>query len=152
MFLQGLDDIDRKILELLSENARMSYVDIGSEVNLSRVAVKSRIQALEHKEIIDGYCVIINPQKISNTVSTFLDLTIEPVSLYEVIEVLTQNEDVTQIYQMTGDTHLHVHTVMPNSDIFEEFLKNVIYKLPGIKKVESNMIISRIKDHKGIRL
>ena len=47
MFLAGLDEIDQKILELLIHNARMSYSDIGTEVGLSRVAVKSRITALE---------------------------------------------------------------------------------------------------------
>ena len=45
MYLDGLDVIDKRIVELLTENARMSYVDIGKEVNLSRVAVKARIDA-----------------------------------------------------------------------------------------------------------
>ncbi len=47
MYLDGLDEIDKKIVSLLTENARMSYVDIAKEVNLSRIAVKARIDALE---------------------------------------------------------------------------------------------------------
>ena len=47
MFLEGLDALDQKIVQLLIENARLSYSDIGEKVGISRVAVKARIQALE---------------------------------------------------------------------------------------------------------
>ena len=47
MFLSGLDELDRKIVQLLIENARSSYSDIGQQIGISRVAVKARIQALE---------------------------------------------------------------------------------------------------------
>ena len=45
--LDGLDELDQKIIRLLIENARISYSDIGEETGISRVAVKARIQALE---------------------------------------------------------------------------------------------------------
>ena len=47
MFLDGLDEMDQKIVQLLIKNARMSYSDIAQQVGISRVAVKMRIQALE---------------------------------------------------------------------------------------------------------
>ena len=47
MFLSGLDELDQKIVQLLIENARSSYSDIGQQIGISRVAVKARIQALE---------------------------------------------------------------------------------------------------------
>src|SRR5699024_8984154 len=47
MFLDGLDELDQRIVRLLIENARMSYSDIGKAVGISRVAVKARVQALE---------------------------------------------------------------------------------------------------------
>ena len=49
MFLDGMDEVDQKIVQLLIKNARMSYSDIGQQVGISRVAVKSRIKALEEK-------------------------------------------------------------------------------------------------------
>lgn len=47
MFLEGLDELDQKIVQLLIKNARMSYSEIGSLVGISRVAVKMRVQSLE---------------------------------------------------------------------------------------------------------
>lgn len=63
MYLNGLDELDQKIIQLLVKNARMSYSDIGEKIGISRVAVKARIQALENKGIIEEYTTIINPQK-----------------------------------------------------------------------------------------
>ena len=49
MFLDGLDELDQKIVGLLIQNARMSYSEIGQQVGISRVAVKMRIQSLEKR-------------------------------------------------------------------------------------------------------
>ena len=49
MFLNGLDETDQKIIQLLIQNARMSYSEIGAQIGISRVAVKMRVQALEKK-------------------------------------------------------------------------------------------------------
>ena len=49
MYLDGLDELDQKIVRLLIENARVSYSDLGEKIGLSRVAVKARIQALEQR-------------------------------------------------------------------------------------------------------
>ena len=52
MYLDGLDELDQKIIQLLIENARISYSDIGKETGISRVAVKARIQALEKSVVL----------------------------------------------------------------------------------------------------
>ena len=74
MYLDGLDELDQKIIRLLIENARISYSDIGEETGISRVAVKARIQALEKRGVIEEYTTIINPQKISGAVSCYFEI------------------------------------------------------------------------------
>ena len=58
MFLDGLNELDQKILSLLIENARLSYSEIGERVGLSRVAVKARIQGMEESGIIEEYTAV----------------------------------------------------------------------------------------------
>lgn len=152
MYLKGLDEVDRTIITLLTKNARMSYVDIGEAVGLSRVAVKARICALEERGIIEEYTTIINPQKISSAVSSYYEIELEPRYYQEVIEMLEKNDTVTQIYQVSGKNKLHVHAVAEDNDGMEEFLNNVMYKLPGVLSLDCNIILSRIKDIKGLRL
>ncbi len=152
MFLEGLDALDRKIIQLLIKNARISYSDIGQEVGISRVAVKARIQALEQRGIIEEYTTIINPQKISGAVSCYFEIETLPDTLSEVTETLKQNEVITQVYRVTGKNKLHVHAVAASSEEMENLVREVIDPLPGVVSCGCNIILSRIKDIKGLRL
>ena len=140
MYLDGLDELDQKIIRLLIENARISYSDIGEETGISRVAVK------------EEYTTIINPQKISGAVSCYFEIETKPEYLAQVTDILYKNDTVTQIYRVTGRDRLHVHAVASSGDEMEYFLHNVIDTLPGIISCSCNMILSRIKDIKGLRL
>ena len=152
MYLDGLDELDQKIIRLLIENARISYSDIGEETGISRVSVKARIQALEKRGVIEEYTTIINPQKISGAVSCYFGIEIKPEYLAQVTDILYKNDTVTQIYRVTGRDKLHVHAVASSSDEMERFLLNVIDTLPGVISCSCNTILSRIKDIKGLRL
>ena len=152
MYLDGLDESDQKIVRLLIENARVSYSDLGEKIGLSRVAVKARIQALEQRGIIEEYTTVINPQKISGAVSCYFEIETTPGSLSEVIDILNGDDTVTQIYRVTGRDKLHVHAVAASGEEMETFLHAVIDALPGVVSCSCNMILSRIKDIKGLRL
>ena len=152
MFLEGLDALDQKIVGLLIENARISYSDIGQKVGISRVAVKARIQALEQRGIIEEYTTIINPQKISGAVSCYFEIETLPEALAEVTEILKQNETITQVYRVTGKDKLHVHAVAASGEEMEKLIHGVIDRLPGVESCGCNIILSRIKDIKGLRL
>ena len=152
MFLDTLDELDRQIIELLIKNARMSYSEIGQKIGISRVAVKMRVQALEEKGIIKEYTTIINPQKISGAVSCYFEIETKPESLMEVAEILKNNDTITQIYRVTGKSRLHVHAVASSNEEMERLLYETIDTLPGVVECSSNMILSRIKDIKGLRL
>lgn len=152
MFLNGLDELDRKIVELLIGNARMSYSDIGEQVGISRVAVKSRIQALEEKGVIEGYTTIVNPQKISGAISCYFDVETEPKALDRVTEALAECSMVTQLYRVTGKSRIHVHAVASGQEEMEDFIANVLDRLEGVISAECSIILARIKDVKGLRL
>lgn len=152
MYLNGLDELDQKIIQLLVKNARMSYSDIGEKIGISRVAVKARIQALENKGIIEEYTTIINPQKISGAVSCYFEVETKPDSFKEVTDILNKNGIVTQIYRVTGRNKLHVHAEASSNEEMEHFLHNVIDTLPGVTSCSCNVILSRVKDIKGLRL
>lgn len=152
MFLDALDALDQKIIRLLIENARISYSDIGQNVGLSRVAVKARIQALEQRGIIEEYTTIINPQKISGAMSCYFEIETLPDTLNRVIKALEENQIITQIYRVTGKNKLHVHAVASSNEEMERLIEQVIDPLPGVVSCDCNMILSRIKDIKGLRL
>ena len=78
MYLSGLDEIDRKMLDLLTQNARYTYSELGERLGLSRVAIKNRMDALEQRGVIEGYTVIVNPQRLGSAVSCYCEIETAP--------------------------------------------------------------------------
>ena len=152
MFLEGLDALDQKIVSLLIGNARLSYSEIGQQVGISRVAVKARIQALERRGVIEEYTTVINPQKISGAVSCYFEIETQPETFAQVVQTLRENDTVTQVYRVTGNHRLHVHAVAASGEEMEALIASVIDPLPGVVSCGCHMILSRIKDVKGLRL
>ena len=88
MYLNGLEELDRRILGLLIENARYTYSEIGEKLGVSRVAIKNHIAALEERGIIEEYTTIINPQKLGGAVSCYFEIESAPETFSDVIHIL----------------------------------------------------------------
>lgn len=152
MYLAGLDELDQKILGLLTENARYTYSEIGDRLGVSRVSVKNHMDELEKNGIIEGYTVIINPQQLTGAISCYYEIESEPSTFREVIDILTACETVTQIYRITGSCTLHVHAVAADQKELEAFTETCLDRLPGIRRISTSVILQRLKDVKGLRL
>ncbi|WP_018932138.1 Lrp/AsnC family transcriptional regulator [Gracilibacillus lacisalsi] len=147
-----MDKKDQKILELLMGNGRMSYVDIGKELGLSRVAVRERVNQLIEEGVIEGFSAVINSEKVGKQVSAFFEVDCEPSSLVEVAQNLADNPSVASCYQMTGPSTLHMHVLVEDFKKLESFINEELYSLEGITRVESHILLRRFKNRKGMKL
>ena len=71
-----LDRIDLKILRCLQENARISYVDLASEVGLSTTPCLERVKRLERAGIIRGYQAILDPRALKANLLVFFEISL----------------------------------------------------------------------------
>ncbi|WP_018130876.1 Lrp/AsnC family transcriptional regulator [Effusibacillus pohliae] len=147
-----LDDVDRQILQVLHENSRISYTDLAKRIGLSRVAVQSRITALIEAGVIERFTVVINPAKIGMQVSAFFNVDIEPQYLDQVAQKLAKEPAVTSLYHMTGPSTLHMHGIFTSTQEMEKFLLETLYTMPGIVRVETQMLLKRYKSRMGMKL
>lgn len=147
-----LDDIDRKIIELLVENGRLSYVELGKRVNLSRVAVRDRVDQLMERGVIEKFTAVINSEKVGKKVSAFFEVDVEPKQLVEVAQNLANNPNVASIYQMTGPSTLHMHVLVEDFGKLENFINEELYSVKGITRVESHVLLRRFKSRSGLKL
>lgn len=147
-----MDKKDQRILELLVGNGRMSYVDIGKELGLSRVAVRERVNQLIEEGVIEGFSAVINSEKVGKQVSAFFEVDCEPSSLVEVAQNLADNPSVASCYQMTGPSTLHMHVLVEDFKKLESFINEELYSLEGITRVESHILLRRFKNRKGMKL
>ncbi|EDL64953.1 Lrp/AsnC family transcriptional regulator [Bacillus sp. SG-1] len=147
-----IDDVDRKILQILTENGRTSYVDIGKELGLSRVSVRERVNQLIEGGVIERFSVVINSEKVGKSVSAFFEVDCEPAYLVEVAENLVDLPAVASCYQMTGPSTLHMHVLVEDFSALENFVNKELYALEGITRVESHILLRRFKSRNGLKL
>ncbi|WP_280771765.1 Lrp/AsnC family transcriptional regulator [Salipaludibacillus daqingensis] len=147
-----LNDTDRQMLTILSEQGRISYVDLAKEIGLSRVAVRERINQMVDAGIIEKFSVVINSEKVGKNVSAFFEVDCEPTYLVSVAETLSENPKVASCYQMTGPSTLHMHVLVEDSNELEQFINEELYALEGITRVESHILLRRFKSRTGLKL
>ena len=81
---QGLDEIDRRILDLIRDNARLRYSEIGQMVGISRVSVRNRMEQMEKSGVIRGYRTVMDQTMVPQGSRFFLDLeTPDPPDLWD---------------------------------------------------------------------
>lgn len=146
-----IDSIDKKILTLLQEDARMSYAEIGRHIHLSRVAVRDRIKQMEEDGVITKYSAIVDSRALGLKLAVFLEIEVLPSRIEQVASEITKMEQVTIVYQMTGPTILHVHLYVENNNKLSAFLNEKIYPLEGITRTSVYMLLKDYKTDLSIK-
>ena len=139
MHINGLDEIDNQIINLLIEDARLTYSEIGERVGLSRVAVKNRIAALEEQGIIKGYHADVNPMEAPKMM-TFVAVIKTRADSYDLIsDALEQEACVVTLCKMSGDNMLHAMCVADSMAEMSNFAWRVRNKYEGLLSFSAQM-------------
>lgn len=145
MKLNGLDEKDNQIVNLLLENARMSYSDIGGKVGLTRVAVKNRVRALEEKGVIKGYHAAIDPLVVPEMQTYITFVQTEPGAYDAISEKLRQEKAVVMLCQTSGDCCLHAVCVAETIQEMRAFAKRMRMENPGLLKFAAYTVFDILK-------
>lgn len=152
MHLPHLDETDQEIIRLLHDNGRMSYAKIGEHLNLSRVAIQKRVDAMINNGIIENFTIRLNTTRLGKSISAFFEVEVEPRFVEQAGALLSDEPEVISIYQMTGPSSLHMHALLRDEESLERFLFKKIYVLEGIVNVNTHMVIKRFKQGTGLEL
>lgn len=149
MNIEGLDTLNNQILDLLRDNARATFSEIGEKVGLSRVAVKNRMEILEQNGIIRGYTAVIDKTKVPLGVQFVLDVEAVPELYQDVVDVLGTDKFLRQVYSTTGDCRLHAIGFAPNMNTLESHANHLFLRTKGIRKLSWHLLLKTIKDEDG---
>lgn len=145
MQINGIDEKDNQIINLLHRNARMTYSEIGKQVGLSRPAVKTRVSNLEESGIIKGYQAIIDPLESAGMTIFAVNIETKPEHFEEVKRLFAQAPETVSLVQTAGSCSLLAICVSENIQTMRTFV-NVIYKTaPGILSIHANSVLDVIK-------
>lgn len=140
-----MDKIDHAILEIIKDNARMSYSEIGKAVGLSRVAVKKRMDAMEESGAIRGYRAVIDEEKVLEGIRYTIDIEVIPEHYREVVKVLRADRKLEEIYSTTGECRIHCVGRSRNKSTMEAHVNYLFNHTKGIRKVSWHILMSDLR-------
>ncbi|MCS7113185.1 MAG: Lrp/AsnC family transcriptional regulator [Nitrososphaerota archaeon] len=146
-----LDEVDRKILEMLQRNARTPLKRIALALNISEGTVHVRLKRLLASGIIRGFHTILDEEKLGYNVKAIVALKADPSMYSRILESLREVDGVTEIYDVTGE----YYAILKVKTTSREELANIIDRIGSIKGVQSTstMIILRtIKEDLTLRI
>ena len=136
--MDKIDKLDRKILGILSLNARIPFKDVAAECGVSRAAIHQRVQHLIENCVIVGSGFHVNPKSLGYTTCTYVGLNLERGSMYrEVVERISSIPEVIECHFTTGSYTMLVKLFAKDNEQLMDLLNNKIQSIPGVVSTET---------------
>ena len=147
MSLIELDDIDRRILTALQNNARISNVERARMVGLSPSPCLRRVKTLEDCGVIQRYVSLLDQGAVGFPVSVFVNVTLErqvESALEQFEAAIRQRPEVLECYLMTGDADYLLRVVTRDLASYERFLVDHLARIPGVSSIKSSFALKQV--------
>ena len=141
----GLDDLDLKILEIISQDARKSFREIGIELKKSPVTIKNRIIQMENNNIIKSWGASLNYDNLGHDLMAIVELSVEKEHQDEIQKNLEKSPHVFGVYDITGETDIIVIIRVKNRKELSSLVKN-LFSSKLINKTITHVVLNIVKD------
>ncbi len=141
-----LDDVDRRIVQILRTEGRISNADLADQVGLSASACLRRVRQLETRGIIRGYTAILGAEEDEGIVA-FVQITLEKQTdeqMRRFEEAVRHYPEIRDCYLMAGAADYIVRAVAPSMAAYEVLHKDVLSRLPGVSRIQSSLAIRNV--------
>jgi len=133
-----IDNIDLKILALLSEDAKIPYTEIAKKVYVSGGTVHVRMRKMEEMGIVQGTTLNMDYSKLGYDITAFLGIYLEKSSLYNsVVDELKKVPEVVKIHYTTGNYSIFIKIHCRDTKHLREVLHDKIQRIEGIVRTET---------------
>lgn len=133
-----LDDIDRKILDILMKNAKIPYTEVAKRIHVSPGTVHVRMKKLEHTGVVSGAELTVDYGKLGFDIVAFLGIYLDKSSLYDnVAAELSRIPEVTGAHYTTGMYSIFAKVICRDTNHLRDVLHDSIQKISGIQRTET---------------
>lgn len=151
----GLDELDRKILEVLQTDGRISNAELARQINLSPPATLSRIRRLEEQGIIRQYTAILDRDNLGFDMLCFVNVSLKMHQFDQVEQfraIVSQIPEVLECYHITGEYDYLLKVVIHNRKDLERFVVNQLTPIPGVARIYTSLVLSEVKSSTALPL
>lgn len=138
MALDKIDNLDRKILNIIMKNARIPSKDVAVVCGVSRAAIHQRIARLVEMKVITGSAYIVDPRILGYNTCTYVGVRLEKGSMYrEVVKELEKITEIVECHFTTGPYSLLIKVYAQDNRHLMKLLNDHIQHIPGVTETET---------------
>jgi Lrp/AsnC family leucine-responsive transcriptional regulator len=143
-----LDPTDRRILETLQRQGRISNADLADRINLSASACHRRVQRLEEEGYISGYVALLDPRRMGRLTTVFVEITLsgqadEVLDAFE--KAVARVPEVLECHLMAGSADYLLKVVARDTEDFARIHRKSLATLPGIAQMQSSFALRTVR-------
>jgi Lrp/AsnC family transcriptional regulator, regulator for asnA, asnC and gidA len=136
--ISNIDSLDRKILSILTKNARIPFLEVARECNVSGAAIHQRVQRLTKLGIISGSQFMVDPKKLGYHTCAYIGIFLDNAALFhDVSERLFKIAEITQCHYTTGQYAMFVKVYAKDNEHLRRVLADKIQSINGIMRTET---------------
>lgn len=136
--MDKIDKLDKKILSILSKNARIPFKDVAAECGVSRAAIHQRVQHLIAGGVITGSGFDVNPKSIGYNTCTYVGMNLERGNMYkDVVEKLQDIPEIVECHFTTGPYTMLLKVYARDNEQLMDLLNNKMQMIPGVVSTET---------------
>ena len=148
----ALDSIDRRILQALQAEGRLTFDELAGRVGLSASAVLRRVRRLEEAQVISGYVALVRPEALGWGLTAYLNVRLEkhseahkrnPMDLFKAA-VQTWPE-VVECVSLTGEMDYLLRVVVADMAHYARFIGDILLRHPSVQDCKSSFVLERVK-------
>lgn len=143
-----LDDIDRRIIQALQADGRITNQELADKVGLSASPCARRVRLLEEAGVIEGYVAIVNQDKLGLLVSVFASIKLErqrEEELDRFAAAVSRWPEVADCFLMTGHRDYLLRIIVADLAAYERFVKDKLTRLDNIESIETSFALGKVK-------
>lgn len=136
--MERIDNLDKKILNIIMKNARIASKDVAVECGVSRAAIHQRIQRLIEMKVIIGSGYNVDPKALGYNTCTYIGVSLEKGSMYrDVVNYFQKIPEVVECHYTTGPYGMLIKVYAQDNQHLMELLNDRILSIPGVTETET---------------
>lgn len=139
-----MNDLDRQLIALLRENARMPVVALAKKLRVARATVQNRIARLEQEGVIVGYTLRLKPEEEVNQIRAIMSLAVESNREEAVMRQLRGHVSVVTLHSVNGRWDLVAELRLDTLEAFDRLI-STIRAIPGVQATETSIVLATYK-------
>lgn len=149
----ALDVIDRKLLALIQDNAKLSQAELAKAVGLTAPSVNERIRKLERGGVIRGYVALLDERKLGHDITAFVEIFIEhPKYESGFIAAVGDLDEVLECHHITGEFSLLLKVRVLDMAAFRKLLIEKLNTVRGVRQTRTLIVLATAKEQRRIKI